>query len=124
MAEATLEGPARPSLVGLGERFAREELRSSARVLIVLALGVNRRLTFTDLLELTHVAKGSLSYHIRQLETAGLVGTATVFTFRGQRMVVSITASGGELYRRLVEELRALPPSPIGDRTPTSPAPD
>lgn len=112
MAEAPAEGAVRPSLVGLGAQLAQEELRSSARVLIVLALGVNRRLTFTDLLELTHVAKGSLSYHLRQLETAGLVSTATVFTFRGQRMVVSITENGGELYRRLVEELRALPSNP------------
>jgi len=112
MSELSPEGAARPSLAGLGARFAHEELRSSARFLIVLALGVNRRLTFTDLLELTHVAKGSLSYHLRQLETAGLVSSATVFTFRGQRMVVSITESGGELYRRLIEELRALPPLP------------
>lgn len=112
MTEGAAASEARPSLAGLGERFAQEELRSSARVLILLALGVNRHLTFTDLLDLTHVAKGSLNYHLRQLETAGLVHMATVFTIRGQRQLVSITENGGELYRRLVEELRSLPSAP------------
>jgi len=121
MASLPAAGSASPSLAGLGERLAQEELRSSARVLIVLALGVNRRLTFSDLLELTHVAKGSLSYHLRQLESAGLVRSATLFTIRGQRMVVTITEAGGELYRRLVEELRALPLDPRAEPRPSVP---
>ena len=84
---------------------------------------MNRRLTFTDLLELTHVAKGSLSYHLRQLESAGLVRTATVFTFRGHRMVARLTGEGGEPYCRPIEDLRALPSNPVsGPRTATLPA--
>lgn len=110
MAKPDAEAGPRLALAGLGAQFAQEQLRSSARILILLALGVNQRLTFSDLLELTHVAKGSLSYHLKQLETAGLVHSATVFTFNGQRVAVTITSKGQELYGYLVEELRRLPP--------------
>ena len=103
-------GPeARESLAGLGKQFAQEELRSSARILIMLSLGVNQRLSFSTLLELTHCAKGSLSYHLKQLEGAGLLQTSTVFTFGGPRVVADITEKGRAQYRGIIDELRRLP---------------
>lgn len=100
----------RRSLAGLGEQFAQDELRSSARLVIMLSLGVNGRLSFADLLEVTRCAKGSLSYHLKQLADAGLVRSSTVFTFGGPRVVVEITDKGRARYGELVEQLRALPP--------------
>lgn len=97
------------TLAGLGEQFAREELRSSARVLIMLSLGVNRRLSFAVLLELVRCSKGSLNYHLKQLSEAGLVLVSTVFTFGGPRVVVDITEKGSAQYRGLVDELSRLP---------------
>jgi len=104
-------GAATESLAGLGEQFAQEELRSSARVLIMLSLGVNHRLGFTALLALTHCGKGSLNYHLKQLEGAGLIRMSTVFTFGGPRVVADITEKGQVRYRGLIEELRRLPVS-------------
>jgi len=104
-------GAATESLAGLGEQFAQEELRSSARVLIMLSLGVNHRLGFTALLVLTHCGKGSLNYHLKQLEGAGLIRMSTVFTFGGPRVVADITEKGQVRYRGLIEELRRLPVS-------------
>jgi DNA-binding MarR family transcriptional regulator len=106
------------SLAGLGHQFAREELRSSARILIMLSLGVNRRLGFTALLDLVHCGKGSLNYHLKQLDGAGLVRLSTVFTFGGPRVVVDITEKGISQYQGLVDELRRLPqiegaPAPV-----------
>jgi len=100
---------ARKSLAGLGDQFAQEEFRSSARLLIMLSLGVNRRLGFTALLELTHLGKGSLNYHLKQLEAAGLVRVTMVLTLGGPRVAVDITEKGGTQYQGLIEELRRLP---------------
>lgn len=96
-------------LSNLGAQFSQEELRSSARVLIMLSLGVNRRMSFAALLELSHCAKGSLSYHLKQLETAGLLRTSTVFTLGGPRVVAEITEKGRVRYTGLIDELQRLP---------------
>ena len=102
--------PAAPEpLASLGEQFSQEELRSSTRVLIMLSLGVNRRMAFAALLRLSHCAKGSLSYHLKQLETAGLLHTSTVFTFGGPRVVAEITQKGRTRYNGLIDELQRLP---------------
>jgi len=114
------EGPEAPEpLASLGEQFSQEELRSSARVLIMLSLGVNRRMGFAALLRLSRCAKGSLSYHLKQLETAGLLRTSTVFTLGGPRVVAEITEKGQERYTGLIDELQRLP---VGNE-PAEPAP-
>ena len=96
-------------LASLGEQFSQEELRSSTRVLIMLSLGVNRRMSFATLLHLSHCAKGSLSYHLKQLEAAGLIRTSTVFTLGGPRVVAEITEKGRARYSGLIDELQRLP---------------
>jgi len=102
--------PAAPeALAVLGEQFSQEALRSSARILIMLSLGVNRRMAFAALLRLSHCAKGSLSYHLKQLEAAGLLQTSTVFTFGGPRVVAEITQKGRASYNGLIDELQRLP---------------
>ena len=102
-------GTAPEPLESLGEQFSQEELRSSTRVLIMLSLGVNRRMSFAALLRLSHCAKGSLSYHLKQLEAAALIHVSTVFTLSGPRVVVDITEKGRERFGELMEELQRLP---------------
>jgi len=75
----------------------------------MLSLGVNHRLGFSALLSLTHCGKGSLNYHLKQLEGAGMVRVSTVFTFGGPRVVADITEKGRTQYRGLIEEIRRLP---------------
>lgn len=106
-------------LASLGEQFSQEELRSSTRILIMLSLGVNRRMSFATLLHLSHCAKGSLSYHLKQLEGAGLIRTSTVFTLGGPRVVADITEKGRARYGDLIDELQRLP----GNRAEPEPVP-
>ena len=95
-------------LESLGEQFSQEELRSSTRVLIMLSLGVNRRMSFSALLRLSRCAKGSLSYHLKQLEGAGLVRVSTVFTLGGPRVIADITEKGRARFSELMDELQRL----------------
>lgn len=108
-----MTGDARPSkpLRQLGEELHDEALRSSARLLILLSLGLNRRIGFSELLELTRVGKGSLSHHLSVLSDRGLVVTRTVFSLGGPRVAVEITPKGEEAYLRLVGALTDLPRS-------------
>jgi DNA-binding MarR family transcriptional regulator len=92
-------------LRALGDQLQSEVLRHSHRVLLLLSLGVNRRLGFTELLQLTHLGKGSLSHHLDQLERAGLVRSRGVFTFAGPRVVIEITDAGDATFRRLTQAL-------------------
>jgi DNA-binding MarR family transcriptional regulator len=95
-------------LQALGDELQAEVLRHSHRVLLLLALGVNRRLGFTDLLHLTRLGKGSLSHHLEQLERAGFIRFQNVFTIGGPRVLIEITAAGDESYRRLTRQLSAV----------------
>ena len=87
----------------LSEAIKDPALRSSVRLLILISLALNGHLSFTDLLSLTGLGKGSLSNHIEKLEESGLVQAKLVRTFRGYRMVVSITPKGLEAYRELMK---------------------
>ncbi|MEM0288139.1 MAG: transcriptional regulator [Nitrososphaerota archaeon] len=102
------EGSRDEELKLLGEKINEPALRSSIRILILISLALNNRLTFTDLLELTGVGKGSLSNHLDKLEAAGLVESKIVRTFGGYRMIVSITTKGKEAYMSLIGILNQL----------------
>jgi DNA-binding HxlR family transcriptional regulator len=92
-------------LKGLGDFFLQEPLRHSVRVLILLSLGMNPHLGFTDLLELTGVSKGSLSHHLDALRAAGLATTRTVFTLAGPRVRAEITPRGRTVFEGLTRSL-------------------
>ncbi len=89
----------------LGDVLTQEPLRNSIRVLILISLGMNRALAFSDLLELTGTSKGSLGHHLEQLESASLVRTRMVFTLGGPRLRVEITPQGLAKYAELAREL-------------------
>ncbi len=119
--------PGGSGLRTLGEYLRQEPLRNSVRVLILLSLGINRRLSFTELLELTQVSKGSLSHHLDQLVSAGLVRSRMVFTIGGPRVQVEITPQGVAVYAELSRTLaglsdrtggRATPPGSVAELTP------
>lgn len=102
--------PGAPGLRTLGDVLLREPLRNSVRVLILVSLGVNRALTFTELLELTGTSKGSLGHHLDQLQSAGYLRSRRVFTLDGPRTRVEITPEGLAVYDGLVRELARLVP--------------
>ena len=82
--------------------------RHSTRVVILLSLGTNRRLGYSQLLVLTGLGKGALSHHLKMLETAGLVSVGQVFTVSRPRVVVTITSKGSEACDQLRRTLAGL----------------
>ncbi len=107
---------AAPGLRTLGEVLLQEALRSSVRVLILISLGINRALAFSELLELTGTSKGSLGHHLEQLESAGYLHRRMVFTLGGPRVRVEITREGLRAYDELARGLGRL----VAARTPGS----
>ena len=83
-------------------------LKSTARLSILITLALNSKLTFTDLLTITSIGKGSLSNHIEKLASNGLVSVRTVLRSSGPRVLVEITDKGRAAYRKYSEILRYL----------------
>lgn len=100
--------PGSPGLRAIGDFLLQESLRNSVRVLILISLGINRQLSFTELLELTSISKGSLSHHLDQLAAAGYVESRMVFTLGGPRVRVEITPKGLAVYEDLTRALGRL----------------
>ncbi|MCL4327905.1 MAG: transcriptional regulator [Candidatus Thermoplasmatota archaeon] len=78
-------------------------LKSSVRLTILISLGMNRRLNFSDLLKLTGSGKGSLHNHISRLESAGYVVTTRYSFFSSPKVRVEITQKGREVVKRYLE---------------------
>jgi DNA-binding MarR family transcriptional regulator len=95
-------------LKSLGEQLSDQSLRSSTRILILISLALNKKLGFTDLLNLTGTGKGSLSNHLEKLEAAEYVKSVSTMTFSGSRVVVEITQKGMDAYENLVKTLAKL----------------
>lgn len=78
----------------LGERFNDPALRSSTRILILISLALNRKMSVVRILTLTGTEKGSISNHLKKLEASGYVTVKTSKTFGGYRTNVEITDKG------------------------------
>jgi DNA-binding MarR family transcriptional regulator len=92
-------------------------LKSSARLLILISLSINKKLGFTEILELTGLGKGSLSNHIQKLEESGYIRTRKVTVFGGRRLIVEITEKGLSAYNDYLNLLRSIVLNQ--DRSPT-----
>lgn len=106
----------------LGGFLLQEPLRNSVRVLILISLGINGHLGFTELLGLTATSKGSLSHHLDQLASAGLARSRMVFTLAGPRVRVELTPEGRRVYGELSRALAELPPGGSEGAQPQGPA--
>jgi DNA-binding MarR family transcriptional regulator len=96
------------ALKSLGVQFNDPCLKSSTRVLILLSLALNAKLSFADLLRLTGTGKGSLSNHLEKLEASGFIKTRDVMTFSGTRTVAEITEKGLKSYNAFLESMKKL----------------
>jgi DNA-binding MarR family transcriptional regulator len=102
---AERSSPPREALKDLGEQLSDPALKSSTRVLILISLALNRKMSVTRLLSLTGSGKGSLSNHLDKLEASGYVTTKTIKTFGGFRTTVEITDVGLVAYNDLLHAL-------------------
>lgn len=95
------------ALISLRKQLSDASLKSSIRILMLASLALNRRMTYMDLLTLTGIGKGSLSYHLNRLESSGYIMIRTKATFRGDRMIIEITEKGLSAYHSLVQTMNS-----------------
>lgn len=92
----------------LGRQLNEPVMKSTARLIIIISLAINRKLSFTDLLTITSLGKGSLSNHLEKLQKSGLIKIKTVFKHNGPRVSIEITEKGLDPYRNYSVLLREL----------------
>ena len=92
----------------LNNRLSRASLKSSTRILILILLAMNRRMSAVELRALLGLGKGSLENHLAKLEAAGYVRTRNAPSFRGLRLTVEITQAGLESCRAMLQSIRDL----------------
>ncbi len=92
----------------LNDRLSGVGLKSSTRILILILLAMNRRMSAVELRALLGLGKGSLENHLAKLEDAGYVRTRNAPSFQGWRQSVEITEAGLEGCRELLRSIKAL----------------
>jgi DNA-binding MarR family transcriptional regulator len=106
------EGPVPPSsdraIRSLNDQLGSSSLKSSSRILILILLVMNKKLTATALRALTGLQRGSLQNHLEKLEAAGYVKTKNVKSFDGWRQTVEITQEGLDRCRELLRTINTL----------------
>ncbi len=115
MTEDTGVGRAERSVSSLGDpiqslkdRLGGAGLESSTRILILILLAMNRRMSAVELRSLLGLGKGSLENHLSKLEAAGYVTIRNAPSFRGWRQTAEITEGGLEGCRALLQSIQAL----------------
>lgn len=96
------------ALRNLGARLNDPALKSSARLLILVSLAINEKLSFQDLMRLTGLGKGSLSNHLEKLESARYIRTQRVMVWGGHRVMAEITREGMDVYASYIAAMKAL----------------
>ena len=92
----------------LAEEITTTPFKSSIRLIIIMSLGIGKRMRLTDLMKLTGCGKGSISNHINKLEKFGFVTTRDVSIFTSPRIVVEITNKGEEFYNSYLDMLERI----------------
>lgn len=95
-------------LTQLAEEITATPFKSSIRLIIIMSLGVSKRMRLTDLMKLTGCGKGSISNHIDKLEASGFVTTHDVSFFTSPRIVVEITKKGEAFFDNYLSMLEKI----------------
>lgn len=94
------------ALKALSDLLAEPSLKSSARVLILISLSINKKLNLGELCVLTGLGKSSVQNHLGKLSSSHYISTRNVKTFGGLREVVVITPEGLEACSALLKALQ------------------
>lgn len=92
----------------LNMQLADPSLKSSVRILILILLAMNKKLSSVELRTLIGLGKGSLENHIEKLEAAGYIRIQNVQSWGGARQVISITDKGLVDCRLLLQKIHSL----------------
>lgn len=96
------------SLKRLSLIFNDKVLKSSSRLLILISLSINRKLSFTELSKLTGLAKGSLGNHLMKLSSSGYITISEHSFFSSKRITIKITEKGFETVKKYLSAVNDL----------------
>ncbi len=100
--------PSAEAIRSLNEQLSDPSLKSSARILILILLAMNKKLSAKELRSLVGLGKGSLENHLSKLEAAGFVKVRSVRSWGGTHQVVEITKKGKENCKALLKKIHNL----------------
>ena len=96
------------AIKALNEQLGEPSFKSSTRILILILLAINKKLTASELRSFVGLGKGSLENHLEKLEASGYVRVRFVRSWGSTRQVVEITEKGLEDCRSLLQKIHSL----------------
>ncbi len=96
------------ALKSLSEQLGDPSFKSSTRILILILLAMNKKLSAVELRSFVGLGKGSLENHLEKLEAAGHIKVRSVRTWGGTRQIVEITEKGLDDCRSLLRKMNSL----------------
>jgi DNA-binding MarR family transcriptional regulator len=96
------------TIKSLNEQLGEPCFKSSTRILILVMLAMNKKLSSVKLRSLIGLGKGSLENHLEKLESAGYVKVRNVQSWGGTRQIVEITEKGLSDCRSLLQKIHSL----------------
>ena len=100
--------PSRDTIKSLNEQLNDPSLKSSTRILILILLAMNKKLSASELRSLVGLGKGSLENHLAKMTASGLIRVKSVRSWGGIHQVVEITEKGLEECRSLLRKIHSL----------------
>ena len=100
--------PSGEAIKSLSKQLGDPTFKSSARILILILLAMNKRLSASELRSFVGLGKGSLENHLAKMETSGLIKVLSVRSWGGTHQVVEITEKGLEDCRSLLKKIHSL----------------
>jgi len=95
-------------LQGFVDGINTPAFKSSVRLLILLSLGINKKMSLKDAMRLTGCGKGSISNHIAKLKDDGIIKTRDVSVFTSPRILIEITQKGQEIYDNYIKMFKKI----------------
>lgn len=94
-----------PLNVDFKELLQNRALKSTIRLIILLIIALNTRITFSQLHKYIGGSKGSLKNNLDILEEEELIKSHYVFSLKGPRIVYELTEKGSKTYKEYLEML-------------------
>jgi DNA-binding MarR family transcriptional regulator len=100
--------PNKNTIKSLNEQLGDPAFKSSTRILILILLAMNKKLSAVELRSFVGLGKGSLENHLAKMAASGLIRVRSVKSWGGTHQVVEITEKGLEGCRSLLKRIHSL----------------
>ncbi len=100
--------PDADAIKSLNMQLSDPTFKSSTRILILILLAMNKKLSASELRSLVGLGKGSLENHLSKMETSGLIQVRSVRAWGGAHQIVEITEKGLLECRSLLKKIHNL----------------